>query len=311
MNEDKVTPGAEKSLGRRSFLVTGVAAVGGAGLLLAGCSPSTPSGAPTAGSGKLAEVLNRGKLIVGTGTGNPPWHFQDASGVQGGFDIAMARIVANGLFGKPDAVDFVQEAPDARIPNLVTNKVDVVFQFMTVNAKRAQQVEFTIPYYREGAGLLVGKNSKYKTYDELKAAGNAVKVSVLMNADADTMVHVALADAQTLQIDTQANVIQAVDSGKADAAAVDQSTVLWLVVQQPDKYVDPGFGWYPQTYAAAVRPGDHVWLNFLNQVLHEAMTGTDWPSYADAFKKYFGKDLDQPYVGFPQEYAPLANPAKK
>ena len=29
---------------------------------------------------KLADVLARGKLIVGTGSTNPPWHFRDEAG---------------------------------------------------------------------------------------------------------------------------------------------------------------------------------------------------------------------------------------
>ena len=33
---------------------------------------------------------------------------------------------------------------------------------MTVTAARAQLVNFTIPYYREGVGLLLTKGGKYK-----------------------------------------------------------------------------------------------------------------------------------------------------
>ena len=33
---------------------------------------------------------------------------------------------------------------------------------MTVTAQRAQQVAFTIPYYREGVGLLLTKDGKHK-----------------------------------------------------------------------------------------------------------------------------------------------------
>ena len=34
----------------------------------------------------------------------------------------------------------------------------------------------------------------------------------------------------------------------------------------------------PNSYAAAVKPGDQVWLNFVNTVLHEAMAGVDFLS---------------------------------
>ena len=52
--------------------------------------------------------------------------------------------------------------------------------------------------------------------------------------------HAVLPQAQVLQIDTQANVIQALEAGRVDAAAVDLSTVRWLAARNPDKYADTG-----------------------------------------------------------------------
>jgi polar amino acid transport system substrate-binding protein len=116
-------------------------------------------------------------------------------------------------------------------------------------------------------------------------------------------VHAALPEATVLQLDSQANVVQALAAGRADAAAIDQSTVSWLVVQQPGQYKDSGYGWYPQSYGAAIRPGDQVWLNFVNAVFKEAMVGVEFPSYAASFKKWFGVELASPPLGFPVEFA--------
>lgn len=291
---------------RRQFLRGTALLAGGVAALLSGCTverTGTPGGAVAGATSKLATVLQRKKVLVGTGTGNPPWHFSDQSGTVAGFDIEMGRLVARALFNDAQAVDFVQQSPDARIPNLLTNKVDVCFQFMTVNAKRAQQVAFTIPYYREGIGLLLSAGGHYGDFKALQAAGTQARVSILMNADAEQSVHEALPKAQVVSLDTQANVIQAMESGRVDAAAVDQSTVRWLQTQDPRRYRDAGFGWHAQTYGAAVRPDDQVWLNFLNTVLHEAMTGQDFPIYKAAFHRYFGVDLPAPTIGFPLEYA--------
>ena len=100
--------------------------------------------------------------------------------------------------------------------------------------------------------------------------------------------------------------MQAADSGRVDGAVVDQSTVRWFGSRQPGKYKDTGYGWYPQTYAAAIKPGDSIWLNFLNTALHEAMTGVDFQVFAAAFKTYFGQDLPTPTIGFPMEFAAKA-----
>jgi polar amino acid transport system substrate-binding protein len=173
---------------------------------------------------------------------------------------------------------------------------------MTVTAERAQQVAVTIPYYREGVGLLLKKDGKYKSFDELKKAGTGAVVSVLQNVYAEEMVHAALPEAKVDQYESVDLMYQALDSGQADASATDQSSVQWLVVQQPGKYMDSGYGWGPQSYSCAVKRGDQQWLNFVNTVLHEGMTGVDFPTYAASFKKWFGVDLPVPAIGFPVEY---------
>lgn len=251
---------------------------------------------------KLDDVLARGKLVVGTGSTNAPWHFKDASDTLQGFDVDMAKIVAKALFGDAEKVEFVNQSSDARIPNITTGKVDMTCQFMTVTGERAQQVNFTIPYYREGVGLMLKEGGQYADYDALKAAGSSVTIAVLQNVYAEELVHKALPEASVDQYESQDLLYQALQSGRADAAATDQSSIAWYVTQNPGQYKDAGYGWSPQTYACAVAKGDQDWLNFVNTALHEAMTGVEFDTYAASFKKWFGKDLPPPAIGFPVEF---------
>jgi polar amino acid transport system substrate-binding protein len=287
---------------RRGFLKSSALGLGAgvAVVTAAGCSRSGTGAGP--GSSKLHEVLKRGTVIVGTGSTNPPWHFEDEKGNLQGFDIELARLLAKGLFDDPGKLQFVRQASDARVPNLQTGQVDVVFQFMTVTAQRAQLVDFSIPYYREGVGTLLSRNSSYAGALDLAKAGKKVKVSILQNVYAEALVRTAIPQAEVMQFDSVANAVLALDSGRVEAAAIDDSTVRWLTRQSPDKYKTGNYGWSPQTYAAAVRQGDPVWLNFVNTVLHEAMTGVEFDAYAAGFEKFFGVKLAPPPVGFPVEF---------
>ncbi|WJV63273.1 transporter substrate-binding domain-containing protein [Pectobacteriaceae bacterium CE70] len=251
---------------------------------------------------KLEDVLKRGYLIVGTGSTNAPWGFLGANGQLQGFDIDIARIIAKGLFNDPNKVQFVQQSSDARIPNLLTDKVDLTCQGMTVTAQRAQQVDFTIPYYREGVALLLLANSKYKQVDDMKAAGTSLRVAVLQNVYAEQLVHQALPKATVAQYDSVDLMYQALNSGRADAVATDQSSARWLMVQTPGHYRSPDYAWSPQSYSCAIKRGDQEWENYLNTALHEAMTGVDFGDYATAYKKWFGVSLPSPAIGFPVEY---------
>lgn len=287
----------ETTTERRGLFRLGAA---GLGLAAAGAmlNPSRAA-AQAASTSLLRTVLDRGKLIVGTGSTNPPWHFEDDKGQLTGMDIAMARILAKGLFDDETKVEYVQQDANARIPNITTGKVDVVIQFMTISPARAQLVAFSRPYYVEGAALMTAPKSKWQTYKDLQAAGKQVTASVLQNVDADTLVHNALPDAQVMQLDSQANVMQAVTAGRADVAVVDASTVKWLVKRNPGDYTDPGYAYEAQLYGAAVRLSDPDWLQWIDTCFNVAMHGHQPEIYTAAFEEFFGEKPPVQKPGFP------------
>lgn len=287
---------------RRDFLkLSGVGAAVAAGVVAAaGTSLHAQQAAAQAPAGStLRTVLNRGKLIVGTGSTNAPWHFEDDKGQLTGMDIAVSRILARGLFDDPTKVEFVKQEPAARIPNITTGKVDIVVQFMTMSPARAQLVNFSRPYYVEGVALLTSVKGRFKTHKELIDAGRNARASVLQNVDADKLVAKALPQATVMQLDTQANAIQALDSGRADAAVVDLSTVGWLVKRNPDKYLDSGYHYETQLYGCAMRQGDLDWLRWVDTCLNVNMHGHQTDLYDAAFAEFFGAQPPRRTPGFP------------
>ncbi len=139
---------------RRALLRLGTGVVGGLALAAGATLDPRQAAAQAAPGSLLRTVLDRGHLIVGTGSTNAPWHFENDKGELVGMDIAMARILAKGLFDDDKKVEYVRQDPAARIPNIVTGKIDITIQFMTVSPNRAQFVNFTRPYYVEGIALL-------------------------------------------------------------------------------------------------------------------------------------------------------------
>ncbi|MBE9605114.1 transporter substrate-binding domain-containing protein [Acetobacteraceae bacterium H6797] len=286
---------------RRNLFSIGAAgaALGGAALLA-----SQPAQAQAAGKSRLQLIKERGKLIVGTGSTNPPWHFQGADGKLQGMDIDLARLLAKNLFDDPEKVEFVIQGSDARVPSLVTDKVDIVVQWMTVTAGRAQQVEFTIPYYREGVTLLLlARGGKYKNFEEVKAAGAAATVGGMQNVFLEEWIRKALPQAKIDAFESPDATLQALNARRVDAYLADQSAARWLMQQTPGRFVDGGYGWMPNSYASAVKPGDPIWLNWVNTVYKEAMMGVDFDYFAASYKKWFGIELATPKIGYPAEFS--------
>lgn len=286
------------TLERRNLLKG--AAIGATALAAGGLTMTAQQAAAQSSKRSLLrDVLDKGTVRVGTGSTNAPWHFEDEQGKLVGMDITMARILAKGLFDDDAAFEFVQQDPAARIPNINTGKVDIVIQFMTATPQRAQLVAFTRPYYVEGVSLMSRPDGKLKEYDKMLAAGSDAKVSVLQNIDAERLVHQVLPEAQVLMLDTQANVILALESGRVDGAAIDLSTVGWMVKRNPNRYHEAGKRWFTMLYAAAVRQGDQDWLNYVNMTFDIAMFGHQNDIYDQAFFDYFGAPPPKREPGFP------------
>ncbi|MFT4039381.1 MAG: transporter substrate-binding domain-containing protein [Thermomicrobiales bacterium] len=262
---------------------------------------AAPTLAQSGGESRLQQVLNRGSVLVGTGSTNPPWHFEDENGDLVGMDVEMGRILAQALFEDRNKVEFVVQAADARIPNLVSDKVDIVIQFMSETRDRAQLVAFTIPYYREAVTLMFPVDSPFNSIADVQ--GQGITVSVLQNVYAEDLVHQGVPDANVSQFDSVANTLLAVDSGRADASLADYSSARWNATQFPDRYKAAGDTWGTHSYVAAVKQGDPTWLGFVNSVFHAAITGLDFESYREPFERYFGESVQLPAPGYPMELA--------
>jgi polar amino acid transport system substrate-binding protein len=281
---------------RRTFLRLGSAGLA-AGAMASTLDPRTAA-AQARPASALRRVLDRGKVVVGTGSTNAPWHFEDDKGNLTGMDIAMARILAKGLFDDESKVEFVRQDPAQRIPNIATGKVDITIQFMTMTPQRAQLIAFTRPYFLEQMALLTRPDAN-STFDRLLGGAARTRISILQNVDAERLVKQMLPDAQVLQLDTLGNVIQALESRRADAASVTSSAVRWLSRRSPDRYADSGKTWYSQLYAAAVAQGDADWLNYVNTAFDVAIFGHQTEIYEGALRSFFGMQLPERQPGLP------------
>src|SRR5207302_7658852 len=74
---------------------------------------------------RLDIVLERGKLIVVTLTTVPPFAFTDDKGQLVGFDIDIARLIAQALFKDPSKAEFVSVSAEGRWPAIESGRADM------------------------------------------------------------------------------------------------------------------------------------------------------------------------------------------
>lgn len=94
----------------------------------------------------LEKAQDRGKLIVGTSSGFPPFEIANGSAPYGveGFDIDLAKKIADKLGVELEVQDL---GFDVLIQSVKDGKVDVVLAGMTINSDRAESVLFSNPYF--------------------------------------------------------------------------------------------------------------------------------------------------------------------
>jgi polar amino acid transport system substrate-binding protein len=285
----------------RRRVVAATLAAGAGGTLLAADAVAQTAAPPPSGD-KLQEVLVRGRLLVGTGADIPPFYYRDDKGELTGMEVDLARLLAKGLLNDPAKVEFVVQTSDARIPNILSNRVDMTVQNLTVTPARAQQVEFSIPYYRAGQGFMLRAGGRCKSFEDLKAAGPAVTVSAIQNVFVEDWIKSALPEAKVEQFSGADAALQALNAGRVDAQFITHSRIVWTVKEAPDRYLDSGFTFRANSIACAVRPGEPRFLNWLNTALREAMAGVDFADYAGLYRKWLGVTVPEPKIGYPREF---------
>ena len=145
------------------------------------------------------------------------------------------------------------------------------------------------------------------TGEQLLAAmdsGTKVTVAILQNSFAEDIVADVFAGHDNYTVDQyedQALLYQALASGRCDVAVCDMSNAKYQA-SLDSNYIATGIAGRPQNYGAGVQKGDQVWLNYVNTVLQDAMSGATYQSYIDAFEQWFGVKLDPPKTGKPAMY---------
>ncbi len=128
---------SSKTIQMAAVAIVAIVAVAAIGFVLLGNQDDTPA---------LEKIKKRGKLIVGTSSGFPPFEIANPDSPYGveGFDIDLAKKIADklGVELEVQDLDF-----DVLIQSVIEGKIDLILAGMTINSDRAQSVLFSNPYF--------------------------------------------------------------------------------------------------------------------------------------------------------------------
>ncbi|MFS8495809.1 MAG: amino acid ABC transporter substrate-binding protein [Actinomycetes bacterium] len=133
---------------------------------------TTPAVLPQDEGGILAAVRDRGAVRCGVNDVLPGFGVVDENGEYSGFDIDFCRVVAAGVLGDPDAVEFVPLTAEARFTALQGGEIDVLIRNTTWTATRDGQEGATFLHttFYDGQGMMVPASTGFTTLEDLADA---------------------------------------------------------------------------------------------------------------------------------------------
>jgi general L-amino acid transport system substrate-binding protein len=126
--------------------------------------------------GTLAAVQERGTLICGGNDTLPGFGIVDDAGEYSGFDIDFCRVVAAGILGDADAVEYVPLTAEARFTALQSGEIDVLIRNTTWTATRDgnEGSNFLFTTFYDGQGMMVPASTGFTTLEDLADASICV-----------------------------------------------------------------------------------------------------------------------------------------
>ena len=134
-------------------------------LALAACGGGSSSGdAEAEGGGKLAEIQEKGKIVVCTDAAWAPFEYIGEGGEPAGIDIEIANAIAEELGVELEVSNIAFDT----IPTALTNgDADLALACITITDERKEQMAFTDPYTTVMQYIVVTADSEIATMDDL------------------------------------------------------------------------------------------------------------------------------------------------
>ena len=239
----------------------------------------TLSTASVAHADRLKDIQGKGTLICATLSGSQPLAYQDPATRQYvGFDVDTCAAVAKHLnvlmVHKPITVE-------ARIPELVLGRVDLVAAAFGYTKERAEQVAFTSSHYQIPLKIIVASDSGITKFSDL--AGK--KISTEKGSTPELYVHRVIPSAAVVTFQDNASQFLALQQGKVQGFAIGMASGLRFVNESGGKYkfLNEALAYEPT--CLGVKKGEPELLAEVNKVLQDMQASGELDAL---WKKWYG-----------------------
>ncbi len=166
----------------------------------------------------LSRIQSNAELVVGTAGNMPPMNMRGPDGELQGFDIDIARLMAESMGVKLR----IETMPFAELlPALQAETVDVVISNMTITPQRNLQVAFVGPYLESGKCVLTKQPSIAEAEEIADLDVPGVRFTALAGSTSEEFVRALLPQVTLTLTESLEQAVAMVEQRRADALLTD------------------------------------------------------------------------------------------
>ncbi|MBQ3076689.1 MAG: transporter substrate-binding domain-containing protein [Clostridia bacterium] len=255
-----------------AYVLTGVA-----------IEPATPDPLLENPTGKLAEILDAGKLVVGTSADYPPYEFHtmiDGKDTIVGFDIAIAQDFADRLGVEMEIVDMQF---NGLITSLQNGEFDLVMAALTPDEERSKVVDFTDVLFENKQIVIVRTEDAAKYTDKAAFAGTKLACQA-GTIQEDIALDLTGNDANVVKLPKFDTAILELKNGQVDGVCTNVMVASAFTSAHSDiTIVDVGIEVEIEGFSGAVQKTDDndTYLQFLNNAIAEMQAAGTIQKYVE------------------------------
>ncbi|WP_413378831.1 amino acid ABC transporter substrate-binding protein [Alkalihalobacillus sp. 1P02AB] len=195
----------------------------------------------TGSGGKLAEVMDRGHLVLGSNNTLPGFGYLNSAGEEEGFDVEFGQVMAAAIFGDKDAIEYRPLSAQERFTAVQSGEVDVLIRNTTWTLTRDVEVglAFGPTTFYDGQGMMVPADAGFTTLEDLQGARIGVEQGTTTELNLTDQMRARGVDFEPVLFADRDSLIAAYESGTVDAWTTDQSGLVasYEVLADPDGHV--------------------------------------------------------------------------
>lgn len=232
-------------------------------------------------------IQDRGKLILGLDDSFPPMGFRDDADKIVGFDVDLAKAVAEKL-----GLELVLQPIewDAKEQELSTKNIDCIWNGFSITPERLENLTMSIPYMENSISLVVEKGSDIKSKADMSGKKLALQsgssAEETLNSDENKDFRESLGE--NIGFADYVTALMDLETKNSDAVLMDSVVANYMITEAGKNFEVLDDNLVAEEYAIGFRKGDEALCKAVEEALKELKTDGTIEKIST---QWFGSDI--------------------